>query len=495
MVKYTEVNETVAGRKKEHVYTLTKFRVVRPRRPLNGWLKGAALAIAGVVLLVVAQSHFAAAAGCDRTASTKAELDAAFAAAAPGETICLETGDYGTWEGGDKAVTITAADNAIPVMRLMFTTGDHSFTLDGLTFGGGTLRDGAHDITVRNSTVTGNLVFYELENSNIVFNNNTHNNIDGCDDCYGARVYVGASVLTKPSGVTIQNSLFRGGSSRAIQTLVQVVIKNNEFDDVHAVALEYSAHGAHVVGNYIHNAPTGIVAYNGMSHTLIENNVITTAGRGAGIEIGADTGSVIRHNTLTNPPGCNPGGDCGHIWISGHPDYGPGSGTVVKDNILTGMYVAPGTTLAEQSHNLMAAGAGEYDIAGRPQYYGTPNPMSFKGYASSDSSPSKHAASDGTDIGINLSGIFADTENPTVEITNIENGSTVSGIVTVRADANDDTGINDVSFWIGDEPIGPADTLRPFTASWNTHSVPDGTYSQPMRGIRPISAQPPQALR
>lgn len=420
---------------------------------------------------------FASAATCDRQATSLNQLNVEFAAAIPGETICLATGDYGTWTGGDKAVTITAAEGAAPVMALAFTTGDHSFTIDGISVAGASVLDGAHDITIKNSNVTANMVLHNLDESNIVLDNNTHLNIDGCNGCYGGRIYIGGSDLMQPSGVTIQNSLFRGGSSRAIQTLVQAVIKNNEFDGVHAIALEYSAYGAHVTGNYIHGASTGIVAYNGLSHTLIENNVIITRGRGAGIEIGADNSSVIRHNTLPNPPGCNNGGDCGHIWITGHPGYGPGSGTVVKDNIMTALYVAPDASLAERTNNLMLSGPGVDDTIGTPRYEGAPNPTSFKGYTSTDSSPSRHAASDGSDIGINLASAFTDTENPSVSITNLQEGDTVSGVVTLRATASDDVGINDVSFLYDDEVIGSSDTLAPFTASWNTHAIPDGTYT------------------
>lgn len=430
-----------------------------------------------VGLAVFTNVFFAQAAVCDRTATDGESLDAEFAAATPGETICLATGDYEIWHGGSKAVTITAQEGAAPEIFLYLVTGDSDFTLDGVTITGGTITNDTHDITIKNSAITGQIIFYNLENSGILLDNNTHLNINECGGCYGGRVHIGHD-SGEPSGVTIQNSLFRGGSASGIETSVQAVIRNNEFDGLRAITLNYYAHEAHVVGNYIHDGPTGLVAYNGLSHALVENNVIGTSGRATAMEIGSDDSSIIRHNTFIHRTGCGDGNNqCGELSIGGSPGQDDGFGTVVTDNIVTGIFVRDDATVALQANNLVRHSPGPDDIVGVPVFVGMPNPTALKGYVSADVSPSRNAASDGKDIGINLDEPFSDTTPPIVSISNLSNGDTVSGVVTIVADARDDTGIQDVSFMVDGQAIGTADVLSPFTEQWNTFIIPDGKYT------------------
>lgn len=435
---------------------------------------GLLVATLGTVLAV--NTLLVRAADCDRNASNAATLNAEFAAATPGETICLASGDYGTWAGGSKAVTVTAAEDATPTMGIQFGTGASDFTLDGIGLYWGIVRDGAHDITVKNSAISWQIVFFNLEDSNILFDHNTHLNINQCGGCYGGRVYVGHDGGVE-SGVTIQNSLFRGGTSAGVMTLVGVTIRNNEFDGLDAIRLEYYAYGTHIVGNYIHDGDLGITAYNGLSHTLIEHNVIGTSGRATAIEIGSDDSSIIRHNTMIHRTGCGDGGnDCGQIAIGGGSGYDDGFGTIVEDNIATAIYVGTGATLAERTHNLVRFNSSGDDIEGVPVLYGSPNPTGYKGYASAGGSVSKNAASDGTDIGINLDEAFSDTDAPTISIVGPANGSTVSGVVTISAAAGDDTGIAGVWFEYDGQIIGSEDTVRPFAVQWNTNIIPSGEY-------------------
>src|ERR1044072_8114459 len=104
-----------------------------------------------------------AAGGCDR-AATPSSLASEVSAASAGQTICLASGSYGTWSGTNKAITLRAADGATATMRYAFSTGDSGFTLDGLSGMGGTITDGAHDITIKNSTFTTHATFDRLAN-------------------------------------------------------------------------------------------------------------------------------------------------------------------------------------------------------------------------------------------------------------------------------------------------------------------------------------------
>ena len=65
---------------------------------------------------------------CDRNATTSSFASEVSAASA-GQTICLASGSYGTWQGTNKAITIRAAAGATASMCYAFTTGDSGFTL------------------------------------------------------------------------------------------------------------------------------------------------------------------------------------------------------------------------------------------------------------------------------------------------------------------------------------------------------------------------------
>lgn len=68
-----------------------------------------------------------------------------------------------------------------------------------------------------------------------------------------------------------------------------------------------------------------------------------------------------------------------------------------------------------------------------------------------------------------------DIENPTVSITSPMNGETVSGMVTVRANATDDTGVTKVDFYVGISKKA-TDTSEPYEFAWNTTQSQNGTY-------------------
>jgi hypothetical protein len=70
-----------------------------------------------------------------------------------------------------------------------------------------------------------------------------------------------------------------------------------------------------------------------------------------------------------------------------------------------------------------------------------------------------------------------DTTAPSTSITAPTGGSTVSGsAVTVSADATDNVGVSKVDFYAGATLIG-TDTTAPYSVSWNTTSLANGSYS------------------
>ena len=69
-----------------------------------------------------------------------------------------------------------------------------------------------------------------------------------------------------------------------------------------------------------------------------------------------------------------------------------------------------------------------------------------------------------------------DTVAPTVSLTAPTAGSTLTGSTTVSATASDNIGVDSVDFYAGTTLIG-SDNTAPYSISWNTTTVANGTYS------------------
>lgn len=79
-------------------------------------------------------------------------------------------------------------------------------------------------------------------------------------------------------------------------------------------------------------------------------------------------------------------------------------------------------------------------------------------------------------IGAGDGGGTSDTTAPTVSITSPTNGATVSGTITVTADASDDTGVSQVNFYL-DGALEASDTSFPYEWSWETTTAADGSHA------------------
>ena len=343
---------------------------------------------------------------CNRSANPST-LEAQVNAAQRGETICLATGDYGTFEGTNKAIAIRAASGAVPTMRYEFGSGDSGFMLAGLSGMGGRISAGASNITVMSSAFNTNARFSGLVNSNIVFHGNTHNYINAPPGAPNARISLDGNSSTH-SGVTIRSSLLRGGDSDGVFTDVGVNVIGNEFADIcesgpnHTDMIQFADPGdpaggamrAVVRGNYFHAGSCGtqtLASYDsGTRYALIEHNVVDTR-RPWGIELYSDEGSVVRHNTVRWYPDSQcifNGTECGAIDITRKSSDPPGRGTQVYDNVAV-VGVQNGSTVARNDHNI------------DPQAVRFVGPLiSHAGFRLAAGSPGKRAASDGTDVGI-----------------------------------------------------------------------------------------------
>lgn len=203
---------------------------------------GGGLITAVLLLLVVfGGSSASAVGGCDLDA-TPSSFAAEVAAASAGQTVCLASGDYGMWRGTSKAITVAPETGATPEMGLQLGAGASGFTIDGglssFTQSWGLqivhesapdIGGGASNITIENTSFGVGLDLDGLANSNIVFNHDLFHDLDGFSWTAGLHLAWSSST---PSGVTVENSLFRDMSADGIQTGIAMSILNNEFSDV-----------------------------------------------------------------------------------------------------------------------------------------------------------------------------------------------------------------------------------------------------------------------
>ncbi len=70
-----------------------------------------------------------------------------------------------------------------------------------------------------------------------------------------------------------------------------------------------------------------------------------------------------------------------------------------------------------------------------------------------------------------------DTTPPTVSMTSPTSGSTVSGSITISATASDNIGIAGVQFKLDGANLGSEDTTSPYSISWNTATVLNGSHA------------------
>ena len=73
--------------------------------------------------------------------------------------------------------------------------------------------------------------------------------------------------------------------------------------------------------------------------------------------------------------------------------------------------------------------------------------------------------------------VTADTSAPSVSLTAPAGGATVSGTVNVTATASDNVGVSGVQFRLDGADLNAEDTSSPYSTSWSTGAVPNGTHT------------------
>jgi hypothetical protein len=382
------------------------------------------------------------ASACDLNATTT-NFSSQLAAAQSGQTVCLASGNYGTFAGVQKSspgVTITTQSGATATMVLHFLQASPVaawLILDGLTIAGGDISGPANNITVKNSTFTDKLNLRQysnpctncsaMNNNNIVFDNDLFNmaaNPSGANGYEGRINLIGGNDATG-AGITIKNSKFTSGCADGIQVLSGgrgvTIGPNNEFFNLkqgscgpHVDSIQFvgsDSPGPTITSNYFHDDETGIAAYDDLNSGTITNNVVVRVTNDQIDGTGMDSISIIEHNTVV-------GGSIG----CGYTHEGNACFATFRNNITptfsvggTNIGGSTGTNPTYFDYNLCTSGSctgfggitGFHNLSGTPTFVGGTNPSSYSGYALSAGSLGHGAGSDGKDIGINVDGSVA----------------------------------------------------------------------------------------
>jgi hypothetical protein len=83
---------------------------------------------------------------------------------------------------------------------------------------------------------------------------------------------------------------------------------------------------------------------------------------------------------------------------------------------------------------------------------------------------------------VKTTAVQVDSTAPTTAVTSPAAGDTVSGSVTIAADAADNTAVDHVDFLVDGNVVG-TDTSAPYTLAWNSGSVADGSHAITSRAV------------
>jgi len=383
-----------------------------------------------------------ASAACDLNATT-ANFSSQLAAAAPGQSVCLASGNYGNFAGVQKSspgITITPQPGAAVTIRLQFrqTTPVAAWlTFDGVTIAGGDISGPANNLTFKNSTFTDKINLWQgannngcsncpaMNNNNIVFDNDVFNmaaNLSGANGYEGRLNLLGGGDATD-AGITIKNSKFTLGCADGVQVdsggRGVTIGPNNEFYNItqgtcgpHVDSIQFvgsDSPGPTITGNYFHDNTTGIVGYDDSNNATITNNVVARIQQDAIWLSGFGKQTVAEHNTIINGQM-----SCGYTHQSNICT------AIIRNNIVASFSAAGGSLGPGGSqpsyfdYNLCYSGTctmgsnppGAHSLSGTPTYVGGATPSTYSGFALTPGSLGSNAGSDGRDIGINTSDAY-----------------------------------------------------------------------------------------
>lgn len=366
--------------------------------------------------------------------ATTANFAATVAAASNGDTILLAAGNYGTWAGTNKSITISPEAGVSPTISLACGNAAANFTIDGLhteisssdagmvrapqasftspgivintiTFTG---TPGPKNITIRRcwfapqtNSINDIVQIDGPTNTNILFDRCYWHDSTGAGNCVHFP-YSGDAF------VTFKNCYWYNCSNDGCQTgASQVTFDDCEFDTVNPLGVSelhtdciqiYYGSNITIRRCYFHNFEQAIGGFNDANNTnpMTSNNVITDnvligapySGVAHWITLMADDpGSLVDHNT-----------NDGALFFYSKPSS-HASKTFVRNNICAGVNTSQGAGYTDAALGQNAANS---FTKAAVTFVGGSNPTTWAGFKLATGSAGKGAATDGADVGARI---------------------------------------------------------------------------------------------
>jgi hypothetical protein len=334
------------------------------------------------------------------------DFDQASNAAQAGDLILVRAGDYDSYDGTDKAITIRADEGQRSTWWMYFRSGDCCFTMDGgpgLNLvvddnGGPSMGGGTHDVTIKNNEFIASIsIDGPGPNANLVFDHNWHHDVGAGGNPAGS---ISLNYSDIACNCTIKNSLFENFPADGVQTGSAVLIENNIFNNINPATDEHTdniqgvgATGVVARGNLVTgDCEQGITSFDSGGNMTFENNVI--AGCTAHwLSIGAKTvaeslaGATIKNNTIDT------------LVAPGSTINCENATSVTLRNNITGSFYMPGCPGVVRSNNMVRSDLLSGDFIGIPVFTGGSGRKKFRDYCLSSGSPGFTGANDGGQVG------------------------------------------------------------------------------------------------
>jgi hypothetical protein len=368
-----------------------------------------------ILLFGATQASFAA---CDQTVNPGANLASVVSNAPAGTTVCLNGGNYGNVNLFDikRSGYVTVQSTTGRGASISPQVGNSTFIrLSSLTINGALQNSCSRNIewvdnsvndtiTLTNSGCSGSLA--------TAFIGNTFSAINAGGG------YEGRLSLIYGSGITITNNTFGpGGASDGIfmgGDVSNVTIgPGNTFTgileancgNVHCDAIQGYGAGSGVViqGNLFEKGDTFIMMPDGSSGVVVRDNVFN--GNGVSypdkIQFGSAASPVFQHNTLIN--------------VRASFDSKTGS-SATSNALAENNFVAGGSSFKTANGSGCSNCTFRTNSTATPTFVGGANPSTWSGFQLTAGSAGYRGASDGKDMGANITGSTANAPPPPVAL-------------------------------------------------------------------------------
>jgi len=377
--------------------------------------------------------------------ATTSTFSSVLSSAQSGQTICLAAGSYGTFSGGiaksSPGVMITAASGVTASMSLFLCNNTTTSWLifDNIRIVGGDVCHPTTNIMIQNSTLTDELQFWQngnnnrcsncskMNNENFNINTSTLNMADNPVNANdnGRLSFWGSSngSADGPAGIVAMNSVFAYNCDDGMQFegggIGVVIGPGNTFHDLlqgncpngqHEDSIQWDGGdnpGPIISGNFFYNDSDGLVPFDNAAIATITNNVFRNCNQNNNGCLGGPGDNTYGHSFISHNTVSDDGIGCGQT------HEGNICTMNARDNIMTGLnlggggagapsYVDYNDCIGSQSTCNSAKG-GTHNLGCTPTYVGGSSPTTYAGFRLTPNSCGHAAASDGNDLGINIS--------------------------------------------------------------------------------------------